>query len=458
MPAWSQQAVSVFVAVARPLAQACLVALALAGCGCGAARSPAPATIAPRLVQTGSPGAGAPSAAGVAGTVPRALPARLLLGLVETAGDTWMRDSAVPWDVRYAYFTDGWIDGWGSRPADGSWGLAYLRECVAHGFIPAVTYYQMLGEPGGGEGAFLSKARSPATMASYFANFRTLLQVAKQAGGPVIIHLEPDGFGYLQQKSHGDPHAYAAVGATGLPELQGLPDTIAGWGLAFLQLRKAVGAHDVVLGIHVSSWASGKDVAAVSVRAPLQPEVDATYAFLSPLGLAPNVTDETYDVLVGDPLDRDADYYKLTQRSDRWWDPSDDAPVGSRSFNRYAEWMRLWNHKAGKRWVIWQIPVGNSNHLNVLNRGGPRQGYRDNRPEYFFGPRSDGHLEKWARAGAIALLFGPGMDGMSSYTNDQYFDGQLFLRSRVGALLRGGPLLIPLEPGEVALRPKPWAR
>jgi hypothetical protein len=50
------------------------------------------------------------------------------------------------------------------------------------------------------------------------------------------------------------------------------------------------------------------------------------------------------------------------------------------------------------------------------------------------------------------------MDGMSSYTNDQYFDGQLFLRSRVGALLRGGPLLIPREPGEVALRPKPWAR
>ena len=41
----------------------------------------------------------------------------------------------------------------------------------------------------------------------------------------------------------------------------------------------------------------------------LQPQVDKVYAFLAPFGLAANVTGATWDVLVGDPLDRDADYY-----------------------------------------------------------------------------------------------------------------------------------------------------
>ena len=41
------------------------------------------------------------------------------------------------------------------------------------------------------------------------------------------------------------------------------------------------------------------------------PEVDKVYNFLAPFGLAANVTGATWDVLVGDPLDRDSDYYVL---------------------------------------------------------------------------------------------------------------------------------------------------
>ena len=113
---------------------------------------------------------------------------------------------------------------------------------------------------------------------------------------------------------------------------------------------------------------------------------------------AANVTGATYDVLVGDPLDRDADYYRLVQGQNRWWDASDTASITSKSFNRYAEWLRLWNRKAGRRWVLWQIPLGNSNHRNVSNNGGAAQGYKDNRPEYFFG-NGTAHLVKFADAG-----------------------------------------------------------
>ena len=38
-----------------------------------------------------------------------------------------------------------------------------------------------------------------------------------------------------------------------MPELAGLPNTVAGWGLAFLQLRKSVGANNAILGMHVSA-------------------------------------------------------------------------------------------------------------------------------------------------------------------------------------------------------------
>lgn len=381
-----------------------------------------------------------------AGPIPAGLPPRVMVGLFEDTGGTWMSSSGVPWDARYRYFTKGWVNNWGWGSYDGSWGLNYLNECDAQGYIPAVQYYQINGEPGGGESATLAKAQNATTMASYFNDFKILMQRVKDFGKPALILLEADGYGFLEMQSAENPNAYAAVAATGLPELAGLPNTVAGWGMAFLQLRKAVGASNAILGIHISGWASGKDLAHFSVTDPIQPEVDKVYNFLAPLGLGPNATGQTYDVLVGDPLDRDADYYMLTQNQNRWWDASDSASISSRSFNRYAEWLRLWNVKSNKRWVLWQIPLGNSNHLNVNNGGGARQGYKDNRPEYFFGSGT-AHVSKFAESGVLALLFGAGLGGQSSYTNDVYTDGQLFMKSRVAAFYNAGGVPLGSGPG-----------
>jgi len=376
------------------------------------------------------------------GDIPTGLPARLSVGLMEDPGETWMRDSGVAWDLRYHYFTRGWRDNWGWDPTNsGQWGRSWMDTCHAQGFIPAIQYYCMNDEPGGGEDQFYNKTRDPVTMAAYFDDFKVLMQRAKEFGHPVLVMLEGDGFAYMQIQSGDNPQAYAAIADSGMPELAGLPNTAAGWGLAFLEIREAVAASNVILGMHISAWATGSDIAYFQTGIPLQPEVDKAYAFLAELGLAANVTGATYDVLVGDPLDRDSDYYRLTQGQDRWWDADDSASIDTKSFNRYAEWLRLWNRTAGLRWVLWQIPLGNTNHLNVYNNGGPRQGYRDNRPEYFFSAGTD-HLLKFADAGVIALLFGPGAGGQSFYTNDVYTDGQLFMQSRAGAFLNAGGLPI----------------
>ncbi|HXU81909.1 MAG TPA: hypothetical protein VN914_10970 [Polyangia bacterium] len=377
------------------------------------------------------------------GDLPAGLPARLTVGLFEDTGGTWMHGSGVKWDVRYRYVTKGWANNWGYGARDGGWAMGYLKECASAGYLPALQYYQLVAEPGGGEGETLAKVQNAATMKGYFDDFKLLMQRVKEFKKPVLVLLEADAFGFLEQQSGHQPGAYAAVKETGLPELAGLPDTVAGWGLAFLQLRKAVGASNAILGVHVSGWASGKDIGYVSVTDPLGPEVDKVYDFLAPAGLAANVTGQTYDVLVGDPLDRDSDFYRVTKNEKRWWDPADGAPVGSASFNRYAEWLRLFNRKAGKRWVLWQIPLGNSNHKNVENKGGPSEGYKDNRPEYFFGDGGAAHRSKFVEAGVVSLLFGAGAGGVSSYQNDLYKDGQPFMKTRAGAFLAAGGLAVP---------------
>jgi hypothetical protein len=413
-----------------------LALTALAACGPGSVDEP---PIASQRT-TGQSALVAP----VSGSIPVGLPARLQVGLFEDTGQTWMKTSGVRWDVRYRYFVKGWLNNFGWGAADGQWGLQYLQECQAQGFLPAIQYYQLNGEPGGGEDQLLAKTQNASTMRSYFSDFKVLMQRAREFGKPVLVLVEADGFGLLQKQTQSNPHAYAAVASTGLPELSQLPNTVAGWGLAFLQLRKAVGASNVILGIHVSAWAGDGDLAYFSVTQPLGPEVTKVHTFLKPFGLAPNVTGATWDVLVGDPLDRDSEFYRRASGQDRWWDASDSAPITSKSFNRYAEWLRLWNVASGKRWVLWQIPLGNSNHLNVDNtRNAPREGYQDNRPEYFFGPNGAAHREKFASSGVIALLFGRGEGRQSSYTNDVYTDGQLFMKSRAGAFLQAGGLAIP---------------
>ena len=407
--------------------------------GCGAApESDAPESDDDIVYEQSEQAISGSSALGV---VPSGLPARLIVGLFEDTGQSWMRTSGVAWDVRYRYFTKGWVNNWGWGAYDGSWGLGYLQEGSQQGYVPAVQYYQIFGEPGGGESATLSKLSNATTMRSYFGDFKILMQRVKDFGKPAFILLEADAVGLLQQQTNSNPNAAAAIASTGMAELAGLPNTVAGWGLAFLKIRNAVGASNAILGLHISAWASGKDIAHFNVTDPLQPEVDKVYAFLAPLGLGSNVTGSTYDVLVGDPLDRDADFYRLTQGQDRWWNASDSASISSKSFNRYAEWLRLWNQKAQKRWVLWQIPLGNSNHKNVYNNGGSAEGYKDNRPEYFFG-NGTAHLAKFADVGVIALLFGAGAGGQASYHNDTFTDGQLFMRSRAGAVLNAGGLPI----------------
>ncbi len=371
------------------------------------------------------------------GEIPRGMPTKLGVGLFEGDAKTWMKSSGVPWQIRYRYLTYRWSNNWGYEPKDGSFAGRTFRESDSMGYLPAISYYEIYDIPPTGVGQ-LAKMQNPTAMLEYFNDFKLLMQQAKAFGKPVLIMVEPDATGFLQAESNSNPNTMAAVASTGMPELSTLPNTAAGWGLAFLQLRKAVGANNVILGLHVSGWASGQDLFHSSPTAALQPAVDKVANFLGPLGLVNNITGQTYDLLVMDPLDRDADYYRILRGEDRWWDQSNTASLTSKSFNRYAEWLRLWNVKTGKRIVLWQIPVGNASSTNVCAKGLLNQGYKDNRSEYFFGPLGAGHRKLFVDNGVIALLFGAGEGCQSTHVIDNNY-----LKNSAGTFFANGGLVLP---------------
>jgi hypothetical protein len=375
-----------------------------------------------------------------AGNVPDALPKRLMVGLYAEHGDTWMARSGVPWDARFRYFVKGWSNNFGTGANDGSWATTYMNEADARGEVPVLAYYVLLGYPGSD---YLPKVRDANVAAPYFSDFKLLMQRVREFGKPVVVLVENTVFAYLENVARHDPTASAAVASSGVPELSDLPDTVAGWGLAFLRLRRAVGAMNAKLAIDVTQWASGLDVAYVDTGRPLEPEVDRVWSFLEPAGLGPNVTGDTYDLLAQHVSDFDFGYSQIALGSDFWWDASDSASAYSRSFTRYLAWLTLWNKRAARRWVLWEIPVGNSNHLDVDNTGQPRGGYRDNRVEWIFGIDGREHRQALVRAGVSMLLCGLATATQASVANDDYTDGRPFMQTHAGAFLSAGGLALP---------------
>jgi hypothetical protein len=375
------------------------------------------------------------------GEIPAQLENKLYLGLFEHEHFDWIVNSGIPWNTMYLYLVPGWANNWGLEEYNGDFATRFMAECDEIDALPVFEFY-VFNDIGGSTDDLLGKTANASLMKQYFEEYILLLNRVKEYGKPVIILIEADGFAVLQIQSQNIPNTYSAVAASNVPELANLPNTVAGWGLAFLELKKKLNVDNVSLGMHISAWATKEDITYNSSEIPLQPEVDITYNFLASLGLAANQTGLEYDFLVGDPSDRDADFYRVKHGMYKWWDTSSVAGINTQSFNRYAEWLRLWNIKAEKRWILWQIPLGNNNHLNVPNTGKPREGYKDNRVEYFLGENSVANIAKFADCGVVALLFGRGESEQANYTNDQDENGNLYMKARAKNFYNNGGMTL----------------
>src|SRR6202162_3230337 len=230
-----------------------------------------------------------------AATLPQS---QLHFGLANGPADIgWMQGSGVPWRYRYQYLSagvntgNGW-ETWNSPP--GAFATFYMTASANDGYIPVLSYYELLqSNPSTGSNESdrdYSNLNNTSTMAAYYANFKLLMQTAGSFGQTVVVQVEPDLWGYLQQRAAGGDASTvsASVASSGVADVAGIPNTVQGFGRALLKIRDLY-APNALLAIHASGWASGIDIdTSTDPLVDARAVADATATFLNSAGMASN--------------------------------------------------------------------------------------------------------------------------------------------------------------------------
>jgi hypothetical protein len=355
-------------------------------------------------------------------TAAAALASTLALGLAGQPGTAdHVRAAHATW--RYQYLTGGvgTDNGWRGWNPDGTFVSKYVAESRAAGLTPVLTYYQLLpsGHAGGSEAEKdLGNLKDNALMKAYYDDLALALRRAHEAsrGKPVVLHVEPDLWGYVEQRAGGsdDPGTIpAAVASTQNPTLAGLPNTAAGFAQAIVALRDAL-APEVRLGYHMSTWGTGTDPVLQN------PSSGETTRLAKRSATFYTNLHARFDLVFSDPSDRD-DGFKAKILGDggkgRWT---------AGDYARDRRWLATMHAQTKLPLVVWQIPLGNRRLPNTWTR------FRDTHVETLLGRRST--TRAYAKAGVIAFLFGGGAEG----TTSERTDGGLFRRLSARYARAGG--------------------
>jgi hypothetical protein len=328
----------------------------------------------------------------------------LELGMASPSGDAPALATFAPLGLRYQYLSAGVNTGqswqtWGN--GHGSYVNDYIAESERSHIVPVFSYYQIRqSTPGAAVSdestADLTNLDNPRTMHAYYLDLTAFFEHAAGATGPVILQVEPDLWGYIEQHARANNAASvaASVASSGIPDLQGMPNTAAGFAQAVLVLRNHY-APRVIVGYHDSIWGTGKDI---HDSHPSVPEVNLmaaeSVAFYRSLHTH-------FDVIFSEFADRDAGYaqYVDAEGTSQWWDTTD--------FSRDLRYLADVHSRLHMATILWQIPLGNT-LLRALNN--TPYHYQDNHVQTLLSgsPASRRLLASYLRAGVVALLFGSG--------------------------------------------------
>jgi hypothetical protein len=174
---------------------------------------------------------------------------------------------------------------------------------IADGQIPMITYYEILPGSGVAEGKpeVTQAAPDKSFMARYYADWRFALQ--QVGANKVLLHIEPDFWGYAQQVGPDPTKLPAAVASANPTDCAAMPNTVAGMGKCMIAMVRKH-APNAKVGLHASAWASGPDVSLnKDPKLDVVGEAGKVGAFLAACGAASG------DLVVVEASDRDAGYY-----------------------------------------------------------------------------------------------------------------------------------------------------
>ncbi|WP_437683435.1 hypothetical protein [Sorangium sp. So ce131] len=258
-----------------------------------------------------------------------------------SAGRDWSvtaaRDFGVDWRFMYLYV----LPTNDSKSAVQSWLLSKIDVAKSVGAMPVFTFYQLLqiGQRAGITGTEPEVVRrvlqDRSLMRAYFDSFIFVLQTAARADVPVLLHVEPDSWGFMMWAMGVEGNADAksvpvAVATSGHRDVAGFPNHAGGLGQALVKLRDQY-APSVRLGWHASNFRVGQ-----------RPEV--VTGFYSSMG--------DWDVLV-------SENFHMNANESTWWEPLD-----ARLVEANLSWLRTVTSRTKLPLLTWQEPIGTTDfHL-----------------------------------------------------------------------------------------------
>jgi len=323
----------------------------------------------------------------VALAVIAALGHHFAVGVADPPGDAAKLRGTV--GARYQYLAGGVNTGagWSTWNPGGSFVTRYVAESRAAGLLPVFTYYQLLqsrapGCAGGEDRQDLCRLHDPAVMRAYWSDLRLALR-RMRGRRPVVLHVEPDLWGYLEQAGS---RALAARFARRV-----------------ISLRDRY-APNVALAYHDSIWGTREDPTyskpSLAHMAALGARSARWYRSLH----------ARFDLVFHDVADRDAGFREkvLGDGGASLWNEAD--------FARRDAYLRALSRGVRDPVVLWQVPLGNSTLDDTWTH------FRDDRVQHWLGDRAA--LARLRDEGVMGLLFGAGADGCTTAQTD----GGVFFR------------------------------
>ena len=317
------------------------------------------------------------------------------IGVSDSPGGAKALRKRVPLGFRYQYLAGGVNtgDGWATWNPGGTFVDRYVGESRAARIVPVFTLYTIRQSlPGRDDGdearAVLANLRNADTMRAWLADVRLFMRrAARYPGTRVVLHVEPDMWGYVQRAASGDDARTVPVAEVG---------DAAGLAREVVRMRDEL-APNVVLGWHLSGWGTGVDLARNDPSTSQARALGRRAArFHRSLGAR-------FDVTFLDWADRDAGFnIAINGRSpgDSWFSDGD--------YTRWRNFMSSYFRETKQRLVVWQIPLGNRVMRAMDNSWGH---YQDRHVEWLIGPGWPARVKAMRKAGAVAFLFGRGADG-----------------------------------------------